>query len=123
MNPESIYQLLVLAALIEALVQTVKPVWQPEQRTVTFFVTLGVGFLFSISLNYLAGLDIFTILGVPLVKLPVVGVIATGILLSRGAQFVHDLIQIVTNFKAAVSAWKPAARLSTEVIYERKPGK
>ena len=106
MKVEAIYQLIVLAALIEALVQTLKPIWKPEKRTVEFFVTLGVGLAVSVFLNYLAGLDIFSVLGVPLLKLPVVGVIATGVLLSRGAQFVHDLIQIITNFKTAVEGWK-----------------
>lgn len=101
-QPNVLLQIIVLAALIEATVQTVKPIWQPAERTAIFFVNLGVGMAMSVGINYLAGLDLFSAIGVPLVRLPIVGTLLTGLLLSRGANFVHDLIQISQKIKLRV---------------------
>jgi hypothetical protein len=95
-------QVVILAVLVESLVQTVKPIWEPKERTVIYFVNLGVGILAAAGINYLADLDLFAALGVPLVRWPIVGVILTGILLSRGANFAHDLIQLAQKFKIRV---------------------
>ena len=99
MNENGLVQLLVMAVLLESIVQTLKPIWKPEEATVSFYATLGVGMVVSMGLNYLAGLDIFTLVGIPLQKAPFVGVISTGLLLSRGSNFVHDLIKTLVRFK------------------------
>jgi hypothetical protein len=99
MNTQVLTQILVMAVLLEALVQTVKPIWKPEQASVSFYVSLGIGMVVSVGMNYLAGLDIFSAVGIPLVKAPVVGVVATGLLISRGSNFVHDLIKSILHFK------------------------
>jgi len=95
-------QIVILAMLVESFVQTLKPIWEPKERTVIYFVNLGVGILAAAGINYLADLDLFAALGVPLVKAPIVGVILTGILLSRGANFAHDIIQLAQKFKIRV---------------------
>lgn len=84
MDRQAIAQIVVLAALLEAVIQTVKPIWEPEKRTPTFYVNLSVGLVAGAGVNYLAGLDLFALMGVPLGRLPVVEVILTGVLLSRG---------------------------------------
>lgn len=97
---ESVFaQIVVMAILLEALVHTLKPLWKPEERSISYFVSLGVAMLASVGINYLAGLDIFTAVGIPLEKAPVVGVICTGLLLSRGSNFVHDLFKLILVFK------------------------
>jgi len=98
----TISQVLILAALVESLVQTVKPIWEPKERSIVYFVNLGAGLLASAAINYLADLDLFAALGVPLVRFPIVGVILTGILLSRGANFAHDIIQLAQKVKYRV---------------------
>ena len=96
-------QILILAALVEAIVQTLKPIWEPDERkNPVFYINLAVGFLAAGGVNWLADLDLFASLGVPLVKAPWVGVILTGILLSRGANFAHDLIQLAQKLKIRV---------------------
>jgi hypothetical protein len=101
MKPELFPQLIIMAVLLESLVETVKPLWKPAEISVTFYVTLGASMLVATGINYLAGLDVFSAAGIPLVKAPWVGVIATGVLLSRGANFAHDLIKVVLSFKPA----------------------
>lgn len=93
-----VWQILILAFLIEAVVQTLKPIWEPQARTVTYFVNQLVGLVMAVIVNVLAGLDIFTLLGVPL-TIPVVGVILTGILMSRGAGVLHDLMKSLNLLK------------------------
>lgn len=94
----AVSQLVILAFLVEALVQTLKPIWQSENRTPEFFISLGTGLILSVGLNVLAGLDIFSMVGIPL-SYPLVGVVCTGILLSRGASPVHDLIKSIGLLK------------------------
>lgn len=88
----TLWKVLVLAALIEAVMNTIKPIWDTEKRTPQFFINLGVGFLVAIGVNVLAGMDLFALFGIPLLY-PVVGTILTGVLLSRGSNFIHDLIK------------------------------
>jgi len=94
-----IAQILVLAALLEAVVQTIKPIWEAEKRTTVFFANLGLGLALSIGATYLAGIDLFALLGVPLTRFPAAGVILTGVLLSRGANVVHDVWKVATGLK------------------------
>ncbi len=89
-------QLIVLALLLEACVQTLKPIWEPSKRTKEFYLSLLVGLALSTLVNYLAGLDLFTAFGLPLSRLPAVGTILTGIILSRGAGTLHDLFKTLS---------------------------
>ena len=107
METNVLIQIATLALILEALVQTVKPVWDPDKRTVVFYVNLAVGMLVSVGATYLADLDLFAAVGVPLSKLPIAGVIMTGILISRGANFMHDLIQLAQKLKIRVDPEKP----------------
>ena len=99
---DNLFSIMILAILIESIVQTVKPIWQPEKRTPEFFASLIVGQVVSILLTWLANLDLFSTLGVPLVRAPWVGTIFTGVLLSRGSQFIHDLFSTVEAAKAQI---------------------
>lgn len=95
---QALWQLFVLALLVEACIETVKPIWQPEKRTVGFFASLGVGIAASVGINYLAGLDLFAWLGVPLSP-AIAGILLTGVLISRGSNFLHDLIAAALALK------------------------
>lgn len=82
----SIVTIITIALLVEAIWETLKMVWQDGKANVNTIGALVVGILISI----LAKLDIFAIQGISL-SVPVIGYVLTGILLSRGANFIHDL--------------------------------
>lgn len=91
----------VMALLIEAVINALKPAWNAEVREdrnlVTFYAALGVG----VALTVLGGVSIFEPAGVPLDTFPVlspwVGFVFTGIILSRGANAVAGLIKAVRD--------------------------
>jgi len=78
----------ILVALIgEALWETSKLLWQQGKVNVDRIGIVLVGILLAI----VTGLDLFEALGMPL-WVPLLGKILTGLLLSRGANFMHDII-------------------------------
>ena len=50
--------------------------------------------ILGILLCVLANVDFFALVGVEL-SIPIVGIVLSGLLVSRGANFVHDLLKIV----------------------------
>jgi hypothetical protein len=81
--------ILVVAALIgEAVWETLKMVWQEGKLSIDRVGALVVGLLIAVA----GGLDLPAQMGVPL-AIPYVGMILTGILISRGANFVHELLR------------------------------
>lgn len=74
------------AILIEAVWENLKMVWQKGKFSVDKIGALVVSILICILVN----IDLFSILGLTM-SLPYVGSVLTGILMSRGANFVHDL--------------------------------
>ncbi len=82
----SIVTIIAIALLVEAIWETLKMVWQEGKINVNTIGALAVG----ISVSILAKIDIFAMQGISL-SIPLVGWILTGILMSRGANFIHDL--------------------------------
>ena len=82
----SIVTIITIALLIEAIWETLKLVWQQGKINVNTIGALIVGIVVSI----LAKIDIFAMQGISL-SIPLIGWILTGILMSRGANFIHDL--------------------------------
>lgn len=85
-------ELLILAILVESLVQIIKSLFDNGKLNRTVLVSIVVGLLLAFTI----GLDVFSILGLE-ARIDFVGVIATGLLISRGANFVHDLIEKLNN--------------------------
>ncbi|NLB90112.1 MAG: hypothetical protein GX786_02680 [Clostridiales bacterium] len=85
----------IVTVLIEGLIQVFKA-FIPENTEVPTYVwpavSLGLGVLFCI----LGGIDIVREAGLSL-SVPLVGSIITGILISRGSNFLHDLWQKLKN--------------------------
>lgn len=86
----------VVALLGESIWETAKMTWQSGKLSIDRLGALFVGLVLAVGLQ----IDIFSALGVPF-KLPWLGVILTGILLSRGANFIHDLIDNVGQITTA----------------------
>ncbi len=80
--------IIVAALLAESVWETGKMVWQEGKISIDRIGALAVGIIFAVG----AGLDLCAYLGICFV-LPVVGQVLTGVLLSRGANFIHDLLK------------------------------
>lgn len=81
----------ILAVLVEAVWENLKPVipdaYRPDK--------LGV-LILSVVFTMAAGLDLFEVVGIEL-RIPELGCFATGILLSRGSNFIHDIIEVIES--------------------------
>jgi len=83
-----ILKLIVLALIGEALWETLKMTWQQGKFSIDRIGALIVGLLLAIG----TGLDLFALVQIPL-NIPCLGMVLTGVLISRGANFVHDLLK------------------------------
>ena len=92
---EAVLIILVAALLAEAVWETGKMVWQQGKISVDRIGALAIGILFAVG----AGLDLCTVLGICFVY-PIIGQLLTGILISRGANFVHDLLKRAQQLSA-----------------------
>ena len=82
----SIVTIITIALLVEAIWETLKLVWQEGKININTIGALIVGIVVSI----LAKIDIFAMQGISL-SIPLRGWSLTGRLMSRGANFIHDL--------------------------------
>lgn len=83
---ELFIQLGVLAFLVEAIVETIKMIYQEGKVQMPVIISLIIGVLISLTV----GIDIFKVLEIP-VKIPYIGEILAGVLMSRGGNFIHEL--------------------------------
>ena len=87
-------QLVIVAILIEAIWENIKMIWQNGKFSIDKIGSLVISILICI----LAKIDIFPIVNLS-IMVPVIGSILTGIIVSRGANFVHDLFNKITGDK------------------------
>ena len=87
-------QLITVAVLVEAIWENIKMIWQNGKLSIDRIGSLVIGILVCLLVN----IDIFTIVQLP-VNIPIVGCVLTGIIVSRGANFLHDLISKLTTKK------------------------
>lgn len=98
----NLQQLALIAFLVEALIQTVKPIYDKQKGwNKSALFSLAVGILICL----FTGVDLFQALGIP-ENIPFVGQVLTGILASRGSNFVHDIFKYV-NGKAQTDDLPP----------------
>lgn len=88
----NILSLLVIAVLAEAVWETLKMVWDKGKVSIDRIGAIVIGLLIALG----TGFDILKIVDVP-INIPYLGIILTGILISRGANFIHDLLGKVNN--------------------------
>lgn len=88
----NILSLIVISMVGEALWETLKMTWQKGKLCKDRIGALIIG----IFLAFTTGADIFSYIGIN-TFIPYSGVILTGILISRGANFTHDLVSSVSN--------------------------
>lgn len=81
--------IMVLSILVEAILEVVKG-WAPESIATPYWLWPAVGAVLGAVVCIAAGVDVFPLLNVQL-SIPYLGAVLTGILISRGASFVHDV--------------------------------
>ena len=81
-------QLIIIAILAEAVWENLKMIWDKNKLNINMLGSL----LLSMIICVLAQINIFKIIGINLI-VPVVGSLLTGIIVSRGANFVNDLFK------------------------------
>lgn len=79
-------QLIIIAILVEAIWENTKMIWQEKKLNINMLGSL----ILSIIICLLAKMNIFEVIGIRLI-VPIFGEIFTGIIVSRGANFVNDL--------------------------------
>ena len=87
-------QLVIVAILIEAIWENIKMIWQNGKFSIDKIGSLVISILICI----LAKIDIFPIVNLS-IMVQVIGSILTGIIVSRGANFVHDLFNKISGDK------------------------
>lgn len=83
--------------MVEAVTNALKPIWDEEKRTVSYssLVSLAVGVIVALA----ADINLFSAFGLEM-NWPVLPQIFTGIIISRGANFVYDLLASIQSKKA-----------------------
>ena len=79
-------QIIIIAILIEAVWENLKMIWQNGKFSIDKIGALFISILTCVLVNA----DIFNLVGLS-ISIPFMGSILTGILISRGANFVHDI--------------------------------
>ena len=81
-------QLIIIAILVEAIWENLKMIWDKNKLNINMLGSL----LLSMIICVLAQINIFKIVGINLI-VPIIGSLMTGIIVSRGANFVNDLFK------------------------------
>ncbi|WP_341479562.1 hypothetical protein [Clostridium gallinarum] len=84
---EKIFSIFVLALISESVWETLKMVWQQGRISIDRIGAMVVSLVICIDVE----MDILNLLGIN-TSWPFVGIMLTAILISRGSNFIHDLI-------------------------------
>lgn len=84
---EKLLIIIIVALVAESVWETLKMTWQEGKVSIDRIGALVVALVLSIGVR----LDILSLLGIN-TTIPLLGVILTGILISRGSNFIHDLL-------------------------------
>lgn len=86
--------ILTLAFIAEAVWETLKMVWQNGKFSIDRIGALVVGLLIA----FASGFDILSFVGISS-KVPFVGIVFAGLLISRGSNFMHDILGSLGNLR------------------------
>lgn len=89
--------IIIAAALAEAVWETAKLAWQSGKISVNTVGALIVGIIVAVG----AHIDIGALVGIDFTY-SIIGEVLTGILLSRGANFLHDFLNILKEGSVAL---------------------
>jgi len=95
----SILSLMVVALISEAVWETLKMTWQQGKISIDRIGALVIGLV----LAFVTGLDMLKLLDISS-RISPIGIILTGILISRGSNFIHDLLGSINNIQVSSRA-------------------
>ena len=90
---ESILSILIIAILVEAVWENLKMVWQDGKLNINMIGSLVISILVAI----LTKINVFSVLKIDINVY--VGAVLTGIIISRGANVVHDIWAKINQLK------------------------
>ena len=100
---DMIVTILILAITLEALIEYGKLIFQ---KAINWKQLVAVGL--GVAMAILAHVDLFAVIGVSFI-VPYVGIVLTGIIFSRGANYVADFLKLLQS----VTMKKPTSLLDT----------
>ena len=92
----SILSLMVVALIGEAVWETLKMTWDKGKISIDRIGALVIGLV----LDFVTGLDMLKLLDISS-KVSPAGIILTGVLISRGSNFMHDLLVAVNSIQVS----------------------
>ena len=92
----SILSLMVVALIGEAVWETLKMTWDKGKISIDRIGALVIGLV----LAFVTGLDMLKLLDISS-KVSPAGIILTGVLISRGSNFMHDLLVAVNSIQVS----------------------
>lgn len=101
---------IILAMIGEAVWETLKMTFQNGKLSIDRIGALVV----SISLAFATGMDLFKLVGISQ-NVPFLGILLTGLLLSRGSNFMHDILESIGNLNQNLKIDK-LANTNTESV-------
>ena len=87
-------QIIIVAILIEAIWENLKMIWQNGKVSIDKIGSL----IISVVMCLLVNANVFSIVGLT-ISIPYIANVFTGIIISRGANVVHDLFEKIANKK------------------------
>ena len=93
---QTIVLILVLAITVEALIQYSKTIIEMLEKKYKTFATQLAAILLSVFICFAAGVDLYTLVGVSF-AIPWLGMLFTGIVVSRGSNYTSDFIKRLQN--------------------------
>lgn len=87
-------QIIIVAILIEAIWENLKMIWQNGKISIDKIGSL----IISVVMCLLVNANVFSIVGLT-ISIPYIANVFTGIIISRGANVVHDLFEKIANKK------------------------
>lgn len=85
---------LVSALLVESIINIIKNI-QEKETSWKYWLSLLLGIGLSVLVAYNWDIDLFKMVGYPEARIPYVGAILTGLIISRGSNVVSDLIGLL----------------------------
>lgn len=83
-----------VAVLIEGIVHIVQNI-QEKETSWKYWASLILGIVISVLVAVNWNLDLFKMAGLPEGQIPYVGAVLTGIVLSRGSNYISDLVGVI----------------------------
>lgn len=91
------FALIFLAVIVEGIVEWIKTIYKSGKFQVSKLIALLVGIIVCIG----ADVDVFRLVDVS-IEWPYVGSVLTGILISRGSNYIHELTDVIGKGKQVV---------------------